>query len=415
MYYLAVEEALNQILGVIEALPAEEVALSNLAGRILAENLISPINLPPFHNSAMDGYAVQAADLTDCSAENPRTLQLVGEVAAGQTWAGTLQAGQALRIMTGAAVPDGADSVVRFEDTDENLTGQKPLTNQIVIRRQVSCGTNVRRAGEDLAAGAPALLTGTKLGPVAVGLIASLGYAQVKCYRRPRVAIIATGGELVAPGQPLVPGKIYNSNNFILMALLQQTGANLVSVGQTADEQQAIQAQLQAALEAGVDLIITTGGVSVGDFDLVKQVLQTAGQMHLWQVKMRPGKPLAFGQLGGVPLLGLPGNPMAALVCFEVFGRAILRKLQGLAPQPQLLEAQLTVPVDNRSKRRYFLRGRLTAQDSQLFVTVLATQGAAHLSSAALSNCLIVAHEEREFYAAGDKIQVMPLSGTALV
>jgi molybdopterin molybdotransferase len=335
-------------------------------------------------------------------------------------------------------LPQGADAVVRFEDTDEGTyirpqsidgsvtgagaaiasnTGILPYSNTVTetgtgkvqIYRQATPGLNVRAEGEDVAIGRLVLQADTRLNPGHIGLLAAMGLTTINCVRRPRVAILATGSELLEPGQPLCAGKIYNSNNAMLAALVASCGAEAVVLGAAYDDWQTIRDKLAEGLALGVDLVLTSGGVSIGDYDLVKQVLRAEGQLEMWQVRMRPGKPLAFGHLAGVPLLGLPGNPLAALVSFELFGRTALSKMQGLSMGKELMEAVLMEPVHNRSERRNFLRGKVGIQGTSLCVWATTTQKSSQLSSLIESDCLIVAHEEHSFYAAGERIEIIPL------
>ncbi|MBN9392286.1 MAG: molybdopterin molybdotransferase MoeA [Chloroflexi bacterium] len=442
MQYLSVDEAFNLILAGLRPLTAEPVALEAAPGRVLAEDVRSPLNIPPFANSAMDGYAVRAVDTTGAAHDQPARLRVVGEVAAGQVCPMVLEPGQAIRIMTGAMLPRGADAVVRFEDTSEGLYGRGPtfsgstttFTTTITAAADSGTGTgptastrpeevrvyvpakpglNVRAEGEDITADRLVLEAGTRLTPGHLGLLAAMGFTTVKCARRPRVAILATGSELIEPGLPLSPGKIYNSNNPMLAALVNSCGAEAVILGAAGDDWETIQGKLAEGLAQGVDLFLTSGGVSVGDYDLVKQVLQAEGRLEMWQVRMRPGKPLAFGHLGEVPLLGLPGNPLAALVSFELFGCPALLKIQGLS-LPQVrepVEAVLAEPVSNHSGRRNFLRGKVGLQGPTLYVWPSVSQKAGQLASLIESNCLIVAHEERSYYAPGERIEIIPLYG----
>jgi molybdopterin molybdotransferase len=427
MQYLSVDEALAFTLAAFNPLASEPVAVRQALGRALAEDLFSPLNIPPFTNSAMDGYAVRAVDTGGATPDRPARLRLVAEVAAGQVCDRLVGPGQAVRIMTGAALPQGADAVVRFEDTNEGLfdystadpakgtgTENRAKPEEVRVYIQATPGLNVRAEGEDVRAGRPVLRAGTKLNPGHLGLLAALGITTLRCARRPRVAILATGSELLEPGHPLSPGKIYNSNNPMLAGLVDSGGAEAVGLGAARDDWEVIRARLAEGLRLGVDLILTSGGVSVGDYDLLKQVLQAEGRLEMWQVRMRPGKPLAFGHLGGIPLLGLPGNPLAALVSFELFARPALLKMQGLAPALAPLEAILAEPVSNPSGRRNFLRGKMGLQDASLWVWPGGTHKSSQLGSLIESDCLIVAHEDHSFYAPGERIGIIPLYGAGI-
>jgi molybdopterin molybdotransferase len=404
MWNITVDEALARVTAGIASLPAEPVALAEAGGRVLAEDIISPIDLPPFANSAMDGYAVAAADIASATAEAPVRLAVTGRVAAGHLPSGGVRRGQAARIMTGAPIPLGADAVVKFEDT------QMPHEGAIDILVAMPPGGNIRQPGEDIVAGRVALGAGTVLGPAALGLLAALGRAVIPCVRRPRVAVIATGDEIVPPGQPLPPGGIYDSNSTMLAALVRQYGGALGFVGTARDEAAAHRAALDRALASAPDLILTSGGVAQGDFDLVKDILQAAGEMDFWQVRMRPGKPLAFGHVAGVPLLGLAGNPVAAFVGATIFARAVLLALQGRDPQPALHEAVCGAAIRNGSGRRNFLRGHATLEGTRLVVRPSAGQLPTQLAPLAHGNCLIVAHEDHPLYALGETIPIILLS-----
>lgn len=400
---LAVDQALARVVVGVAPLGSEDVPLAATAGRVLAVAVDSPISLPSFANSAMDGYAVLAQDLQFASAADPVRLPIVTRIAAGQVATNQLLSGQAMCIMTGAALPAGADAVVKFEDTVS--IGD----SHVEVRAPVPVGMHIRWPGEDLMAGSPALAAGTVLNPAAVGLLAALGYAAVPCVRRPRVAILVTGDEIVAPGQPLSPGKIYDGNSLMLAGLVQRCGGEVVWQQVVADDAPCLRAALAAVLEAHPDLIVTTGGVAVGDFDLVKRVLAEVGTIDFWQVRMRPGRPLAFGRMHNVPLLGLPGNVVAAFVGFQVFGRALLAALQGLPSDPVLYDAICAEPIRNGSDRRNFLRGIAIQAGAQIVVRQAGGQGPNHLSTLAHSNCLIVASEDIPLNEVGATVKILLL------
>ncbi len=404
MWNITVEDALARVTAGITPLPAVPVALPEAAGRVLAEDVTSTIDLPPFANSAMDGYAVVAADIIAATVDAPVRLTVVERIAAGHTPTGSVTHGHAMRIMTGAPIPPGADAVVKFEDTTT------PAAAAIDILVPVALGGNIRQPGEDIVAGQVALRAGTVLRPAALGLLAALGRATVPCVRRPRVAIIATGDEITAPGAPLPAGGIYDSNSTMLAALVRQYGGKLCCIATARDEAAAHQAALAQALATQPDLILTSGGVAQGDFDLVKDILQSAGALDFWQVRMRPGKPLAFGHVSGVPLLGLAGNPVAAFVGATLFARAVLLALHGRDPQPALHEAVCGVAIRNGSGRRNFLRGAATLEGARLVARPSAGQLPTQLAPLAHGNCLIVAHEDRTHYDAGAIIPIILLN-----
>jgi len=295
---ISIEEALERILDTVSVLETEERPLLQCLGQALAVDMVSPLDVPPADNSAMDGFAVRSADTAGASSESPRVLQVIGEVAAGHVSRIGVNAGQALRIMTGAPTPGGVDAVVPFEDTDEEerrLTQAKTRLREIAVRRSVRSGDNIRRAGEDVSRGSLVLTAGTPLRPAEVGVLASLGQSRVRVIRRPRVAILATGDEVVDISRPLPPGKIYNSNTYSIAALVARYGGIPYILGVAPDRK----APLVRAIRRGLtsDLLVTSGGVSKGDYDMVKEVLATQGQIGFWTVRMKPGKPLAFGTL----------------------------------------------------------------------------------------------------------------------
>ncbi|MDQ7030849.1 MAG: molybdopterin molybdotransferase MoeA [Ardenticatenia bacterium] len=414
---ISVEQAQEHILAHIGELDAEPVPLFEAVGRVLAEDIVAEHNIPPFRNSAMDGYAVRAADTDGASPERPILLRVVETVAAGTAPTAPVVPGTAARIMTGAPMPPGADAVVRFEETSEALPAERrPPGGHIAILRPVRPGDNVREAGEDVSVGQTALRRGQRLRAAEVGLLAALGRSRVTCVRRPRVGVLATGDELVGPEEPLTPGKIRNSNEYTNVALVRLAGGLPVPLGIARDNVKDLSAKLKLAVEAGVDLLITSAGVSVGDYDVVKHVLAAQGEVHFWQVAIKPGKPLAFGTLevGGrpVPLLGLPGNPVAAFVAFEVFARPAIRKMAGLRPLfRRRFRARLQEDVTN-SGRRHYMRARVWRDDAsgQLHATTrgsgVRVQGSGILSSLVWANGFVIVPEQVTFIPAGEPVDV---------
>ncbi len=292
---ISVDEARETILSYMKRLPSEQVTLWDARGRVLAEDVMAGYDVPPFRNSAMDGYAVRASDVEEAST-NPVYLRVIGDVAAGAMPERPVATGEAVRIMTGAPMPDGADAVVRFEETSEAWdNNQRPDASLVAICNQVKPWDNVRAAGEDLQKGQLVIPAGMILRPAHIGVMASLGVSSVSVIRRPRVAILATGDELVPADAPLTPGKIRNSNEYTKYALVEQSGGVPVPLGIARDTVESLSAKLQEGLDANVDLFLTSAGVSVGDYDMVKDVLAAEGQMSFWQVGIKPGKPLAFG------------------------------------------------------------------------------------------------------------------------
>lgn len=403
---MSVDQALEHILSAIQPLPSEEVPITEGLDRVLAEDVVSPVDVPPFVNSAMDGYAVRAADVTGARRSAPVTLPVVGEVPAGCASEQVLRPGSALRIMTGAPLPAGADAVVPFEQTDQGRA-------QVAVYRPVSAGDHVRLAGEDIRQGQRVLEAGHVLRPADIGVLAAIGRPAVRVVRRPRVAILATGDELVDVTECVGPGQIRNSNEYTSIALVKRYGGLPVPLGIARDNIQSLTAKLRQGLEQGVDLFLTSAGVSVGDFDMVKLVLAHAGQMHFWQVAIKPGKPLAFGSIQGVPLLGLPGNPVAAMVAFEVFARPAILKLGG---HTDLRKPSVTAILDeavHNSGRRHFMRARVRREGDAYRVTTrgsgVQVQGSGILSSLVWANGLLVVPEQVTFLPAGSSAEVWML------
>jgi molybdopterin molybdotransferase len=412
---ISVEDALNTILKKIAPIETEPVSLAQSLYRVLAEPITSQINVPPFANSAMDGYAVIAANIQTATPQNPIQLKMVDNIAAGGTALTKIAGMTTARIMTGAPMPAGADAVVPFEETNEYQSpAQKLAGNEVLIYQPVAAGENVRPAGEDIQAGQVVLQSGYRLRPQDVGTLAAIGQASVPVYRRPRVAILSTGDELVAIDEPLEPGKIRNSNEYTLAALVEKYGGKAVRLGIACDTVNDLTAKIREGLAKKVDLFLTSAGVSVGDFDMVKNVLAAEGKMQFWQVAMKPGKPLAFGMLYGdrqaVPLIGLPGNPVAAMIAFEVFARPAILKLGGqLAWDGTILRARLDEDVTN-SGRRHYMRAFLHLEEDGYHVTTrgsgVQVQGSGILTSLVWANCLVVVPEEVTYLPKETSVEV---------
>ncbi|MEX6504006.1 molybdopterin molybdotransferase MoeA [Pseudomonas zhanjiangensis] len=393
-----VDEAIEELLGRIPALPpVERVALGDALGRVLAEPLRAPFAVPAWDNSAMDGYALRAADLP----AGGGSLPLAGRIPAGDGAQQVLAAGHAVRIFTGAPLPPGADSVVAQE--------QCRVEEGRVWLPAVSGGEHVRRCGEELAAGAPVLAAGQRLRAQELGLLASFGVARVAVYRRLRVGLLSSGNELREPGEPLQPGQIYNANRYSLAALLTGLGLEVHDYEIMADELAASRDALSLAASEW-DLLITSGGVSVGEEDHLKQAIRELGQLHLWRLAIQPGKPLAFGEVGGKPWLGLPGNPAAALITALVVARPFLLRAQGcreVMAQPLRLPAGFAWPRAN--PRRQYLRARLEQHGGQQRVCLHPQQGSAMLASACWADGLAVV-EVGQTLAPGEAVDYLPFS-----
>ncbi len=411
---LSVEDALERILSFFQVLDPEEKPLLEALGQVLVEDATSPYNIPPMDNSAMDGYAVQAADVKGASKDSPVNLRVIGHVAAGHLPAEAVVRGTAVRIMTGAPIPDGADAVVPFEDTDElDRRAAGGEITDIGIQFEVKGGADIRPAGQDVQTGVKVLAKGNVLRPSEVGVLASLGFGNVKVVRRPVVAILATGDELLEPGEDYGAGKIYNSNNFSVAASVLRYGGLPKMLGIARDNLDSMEAKLKEGMDA--DMLITSAGVSKGDYDMVKDVLAQHGKIDFWSVKMRPAKPLAFGVLNApdgrkVPHLGLPGNPVSALVAFEQFGRAAIHKMMGKTELAKpTVEAVLDEPIYNNDGRRVYARAIITRQNGTYHVKLTGDQGSNLLTSMARANGLAICPEDVQKMEAGEKVQVQML------
>ncbi|MGZ3621551.1 MAG: molybdopterin molybdotransferase MoeA [Ktedonobacteraceae bacterium] len=384
---ISVEEALERILAEVSPLSTTRVQLSESLGNVLAEDVISQEDIPPFANSAMDGFALLSQDSNPHDGQSPR-LRVTGGVAAGYVADHAVQPGTAMRIMTGAPVPPGADTVIQVELTRSD----GPESEWVEILQEVAPGNNIRPAGEDMRRGQTVLLRGTEIRPWEIGILATLGWSQVPVIRRPRVAILGTGDEVIDVHEPLRPGKIRNSNSYLLEAAVRQAGAEPQRLGVASDTVESLREKFSEAIHC--DLIITSGGVSVGDFDLVKNIMAEQGEINFWRINMRPGKPVAFGHIGTVPLLGLPGNPVSAAVTFELFGRPVIRKMSG---HTHLLHPQADVVVEDgvseRVMRRHYVRAYVEWRNGRLIARTTGNQGSNITTSLLNANALLIVPE----------------------
>ncbi len=380
---LSVEEALDQILSRVDRLGSERVELLACLGRVLAEPIPARFNVPPWPNSSMDGYALLSRDTREASPGNPVELKVVGTIPAGSVAGHPLRAGEVFRIFTGAPLPEGADSVIPQEEVQVQ-------DSRIRVPRPVTAGEFVRPRGEDLRAGETALEVGQVIGPPEVGLLATLGRSRALVFRRPRVAILATGDEVVDLGGEASGGKIPNSNSYALMAQVLEAGGEPLNVGVAPDDRELIEERLRWGLAA--DVLISSAGVSVGDYDLVRDALCRLGaELTLWQVAMRPGKPITFGSLGGRPVFGLPGNPVSAMVTFELFVRPALRKMAGhTGLHRPLIHARALAPIPNPGHRRGYLRVAVSADGGEYAARLTGSQGSAVLTSMVAADGLAV-------------------------
>jgi len=400
---LSVEEALARVLSAFQPLPPERIPILETLGRVLTEDVTADMDIPPLANSAMDGYAVRAVETAGASRENPARLRIIYNLAAGYTTDAAVTAGCAIRIMTGAPIPPGADAVVQFEDTEQR-------DEWVEIFKGVEAGTNVRPAGEDVKRGELILPRGTEIRPQEVGMLAALGRKEAWVHRRPRVAVLATGDEVIEVDALWQPGKIRNANSYSNAAQVVRYGGFPLLLGIARDDPGELTAKIREGLEKGADLFLTSGGVSMGDFDLVKKVLAAEGEMGFWRVRMKPGKPLAFGQIRGMPLLGLPGNPVSAMVSFEVFVRpAILKMLGKPRLEKPIIEASLLDKIERKDERRHYLRVMVERQNGEYKARLTGDQGSGILLSMVRSQGLAIIPEDIDRLPAGTKVGVMML------
>jgi molybdopterin molybdotransferase len=395
---ISVRDGQAQILARVGApLASELVPLTRAVGRVLAEDCAAPFHVPPADNSAVDGYAVDSADIP---ARGTRELVVVGDLAAGSVFDGTLSGGHTLRIMTGAPMPAGADAVYPQEVVQRD--GDRVRVGPI------EKGANVRRAGEDVAMGQTVVESGIVLRPQEIGLMASLGAWQVSVRRRPRVALMSTGDEVAEPGSPRRAGQIYDANRFTLRGATEQCGGEVSDLGIIPDVRDALRTSLQDAARAA-DIVVTSGGVSVGIYDLVKDVLQELGAIDFWQVAMQPGRPFAVGRIGSALFFGLPGNPVASLLSFMLFVRPALYKLAGRRRLfPATWQARALEPMRKKTGRTEYKRGVLAFRDGDWEVCTTGPQGSGILYSMVAGNCFVVLEESRGDVAAGERVIVEP-------
>ena len=399
---LTVEEALNKILSHVEPLGSEKVSILEALGRIITENINAPHDIPPLDNSAMDGYALKSEDIQKASLENRVRLEVIEDLPAGFISKKVIQRGQAIRIMTGAPIPGGADAVIPVEDTERG-------DGFALIFNSVPPGENIRKAGEDVKKGDRIISAGDLVRPAEIGMMASVGRSFVSVYQRPLVAILCTGEELVDVDGTLDEGKIISSNSYTLAAQVKDCGAIPVQIGIAKDQKEDIENKLQQGLRA--DVIISSAGISVGDYDFVKDVLKNMGmEMVFWRVAMQPGKPFAFGTIRGKPVFGLPGNPVSSMVSFEQFVRPSLLKMMG---HHQLfrpvIEAILKEEIRKKAGRRQFVRASVSLKENQYVVTTTGEQGSGILKSMVKANGLIMIPEDSEIVRAGEKVKVQLL------
>ena len=397
---LSVDEALAHILAGAVPLPSETIAIETARDRILAADLAAKLTQPPFDASAMDGYATRAVDV----ATLPATLDIIGESAAGHPFGGRVGPGQAVRIFTGAPVPDGANAIVIQENTER-------LGDRVVVRPGTVDLDHIRRRGFDFNTGESLLDAGRKLGPRELSLAAAMGHGRVAVHRKPRVAVLSTGDELVMPGETPGVGQIVSSNHLGVAALAEIAGADVIPLGIARDTRESLTAHIERA--AGADILVTIGGASVGDHDLVAPVLEGRGmQLAFWKIAMRPGKPLMFGRLGPQRIVGLPGNPVSALVCMRVFVVPLIYAFAGVPPasDASAATARAAVALGANGPRQHYMRGTLKrAADGTLEVTPVRSQDSSLLSPLAIADCLLIRPPNGPAVSAGDSVPILRL------
>ena len=414
---ITIEEALERVLACVDVLPAEEKHPIEALGQVLDEDIHAEFDIPPMTNTAMDGYAVRSADTAGASSESPRELQVIGEAAAGHIYQGEVSTGTAVRIMTGAPLPPGADAVVPFEETDEAnaLPQGHPGGPPAAVRvfKEAKPGANVRSAGEDVRAGELALRRGTVLRPSEIGVIASFGRDRVRVIRRPVVAVLSTGDELLAPGRPRSGAQIYDANAYSVGAQVSRYGGIPRLLGIARDTVEGLTAKIHEGLEA--DMLVTSAGVSRGDYDIVKEVLAREGKVAFCTVAMKPGKPLAFGTFESdgrrVPHIGLPGNPVSSMVAFELFGRPAVLKMMGKKDLRRpiiraIAEARIANHDDNRV---FFARCIVTERNGRYYAKPTGEQGSGILTSMMQANGLTIIPADIDVVEVGDEVQVLML------
>ncbi len=399
---ISVEEARDIILGNINIPGEEEASLLDSLGRVIAENVYSHLTVPPWNNSAMDGYAVISSDIKSASGQNPARLKVLEDLPAGKVSDRIITSGETIRIMTGAPIPSGADAVVMHEVTEKDGEFVKVFS-------PVSVNENIRPAGEDINVGDLLIKKGRLITPADIGIMATVQKSKVTIFQKPRVAILSTGDELVDIDEPITRGKIVNSNSYSLEAQVRDIGAIPVHLGIAKDTKEALEKKLLSGLSS--DVLVTSGGISVGDFDFVKDVLKDLGmEMKFWKVAMKHGKPLAFGDIRGKPVFGLPGNPASSMLCFELFVRPALLKMSGRSDifRKEVI-AESIEDIKNKPGRRYFIRTITYFKDGRYFFKTTGPQGSGILTSMTLANSLAIISENSSLLKKGEKTRVILL------
>jgi len=404
---LSVTEARKRILSHFDPLATETVPLIDCTGRVLAADIAAAHEFPLFDNSSMDGFAIHSADSTTAAASRV-TLRVVADIPAGSAPKVALTEGEAARIMTGAQLPDGADAVIPVEDTDfDSRAAGAPAPKTVSFDRTVKMGENVRRRGMDLHAGDIVLKKGRILKPQDLGLLAMLGFEKVEAFKKPRVALLSSGDELLEAGAKLEDGKIRDSNSYTLAALIESAGAQVVRLGVAKDTRQSVTALLEKAAHDQVDLILSSAGVSVGAFDFIKEVIESQGNLEFWRVNMRPGKPLAFGSYRGINFIGLPGNPVSAFVGFEVFVRAAIAKLSGRSEGiRRTVHVRCKEQMESDGRESY-LRAKIHEENGLFYAKLTGHQGSGNLLSLVQADALLIIPAGVKCVPAGQEVEAL--------
>jgi molybdopterin molybdotransferase len=414
---ISVEEARERILAYFSRLEPERKPLLHALGQVIAEEIRAPFDIPPLDNTAMDGYALRSVDTTGATEQTPKRLKVIADLAAGYVLDTPVGPGEAVRIMTGAPLPPNCDAIVPFEETDERLRGVGEAATKaetVEVFKAAAPAANVRFRGEDVKAGMRVIEAGRVVRASEIGVLSSIGVTEISVYRRPVVAILSTGDEITEPGEPLKPGRIYDSNAHSIAALVAKYGGIPKLLGIARDTIEDLTAKIHAGLDA--DMVVTSAGVSRGDFDVVKDVLAREGEIDFWTVRMRPGKPLAFGAFNGpggrrVPHLGLPGNPVSSMVSFELFGRPALFTMMGRTNwERPVIRAITRDRVENTDLRRFYARCIVSmGEDGRYYADLTGPQGSGILTSMSAANALTIIPEDQATAEPGDEIDVMML------
>jgi molybdopterin molybdotransferase len=405
MSLLSVDEARERILSHFQPVKTETLPLAETPNRVLAEDVHAVDDLPLFDNSSMDGFAIRAEDSSSAAPDSPRSLRVVADIPAGISPTIFLARGEAARIMTGAHMPQGANAVIPVEDTNfHDRSAGAVAPKEVQIFKSANVGDNVRPRGMDLHAGDVALHVGRQLKPQDLGLLAMLGISKVPVYKIPRIALLSSGDELIPVDAPLEKGKIRDSNSYMIAALIESAGAEVLRLGVAKDNFDSVKALFEKAAYLRVDLILSSAGVSVGAFDYVKEVIESNGSMDFWRVNMRPGKPVAFGQYRDIPFIGLPGNPVSAFVGFEVFVRPTIQRMSGsLGGGPQKVQVRAEEQIDSDGRESY-LRGEIREENGVLLARLSGHQGSGNLHSLVQGNALLIIPAGVKCVPAGQEI-----------